>query len=326
MKKLLSLAIMVTLSLVLGGGIALAGDTIKLGGPMPLTGPYAGDGVEMKMAMELAIDDINAMGGVMGKKVEGVYGDVQDLSVEAAVSVYEMLRKAGVQAVISGYSCATTAPLEFWGPTRIPFIEASVRDSYAEMVKSDPKKYANVFQNSQIASDMGIDTGLFLFDIPKKMGWKPPNKKVAIVAFEDPSYAEPAARFQEMAEKYGYQTVIKNLYQFGYGSDWRAVLTKIDAERPAFITIFTILPADAANFTMQFNEYFGDDYNGLLYFLFAPAMPEYLEWRVKRQKKSFSIPCPSSSSVMKSKNWTKSGSPNSKSPATAIPRYTYMTP
>jgi ABC-type branched-subunit amino acid transport system substrate-binding protein len=225
----------------------------------------------------LAIDEINEAGGINGKKVEGVYADVVDLSVEAATSAYEVLQNAGVKGVFSGYSCATTAPLTFWGPTRIPFIEASYRDTYASLVKSDPKKYANVFQNSFVASKYGVDTDKYLFDIPKKMGWTPPNKKIASIIFDDPSYSDPANKFQELAEKRGYEFPVKKLYQYGYGKDWRAVLTKIDAERPAFVTVWTILPDDAANFTVQFKEYFGDDYDGLLYFLYVPVIPEYWE-------------------------------------------------
>ena len=36
---------------------------IKIGAPMPLTGPYASDGEQMQKALELAFEEQNAKGG-----------------------------------------------------------------------------------------------------------------------------------------------------------------------------------------------------------------------------------------------------------------------
>ena len=44
-----------------------AEEPILIGSPLPLTGPYASDGEQMKMALELAIEEQNAAGGLLGR-------------------------------------------------------------------------------------------------------------------------------------------------------------------------------------------------------------------------------------------------------------------
>jgi branched-chain amino acid transport system substrate-binding protein len=47
-----------------------AADNIKIGFPMPLSGPAAVYGVPVTKGAELAVADINAKGGVLGRKLE----------------------------------------------------------------------------------------------------------------------------------------------------------------------------------------------------------------------------------------------------------------
>ena len=59
---------------------ATSGETIKIGGFGPLSAPgsYQG-GTEMRQAAELAVDEINAAGGVLGRQVELIFGDTEGL-------------------------------------------------------------------------------------------------------------------------------------------------------------------------------------------------------------------------------------------------------
>src|SRR5260370_387409 len=58
-------------------GTALAQQPLKIGFGMSLTGPLAGNGKAALIAMELWRDDVNAKGGILGRKVEFVYYDDQ---------------------------------------------------------------------------------------------------------------------------------------------------------------------------------------------------------------------------------------------------------
>jgi branched-chain amino acid transport system substrate-binding protein len=66
--------------------IASAADTIKLGGMYPLSGRAADLGITCKQGAELAVKEINAKGGVLGKKLELLSSDSK-ANVQEAVSI-----------------------------------------------------------------------------------------------------------------------------------------------------------------------------------------------------------------------------------------------
>jgi branched-chain amino acid transport system substrate-binding protein len=86
-----------------GGGGTVDKSDIKIGSVSPVTGPYSGDGQEMTRGQELAIDAINAAGGIAGRKLTLVIGDVSDLAPENYVQVAQRLvNQEKVAAVFSG--------------------------------------------------------------------------------------------------------------------------------------------------------------------------------------------------------------------------------
>src|SRR5437773_6871060 len=74
MKNLRLAALAVIASTTLAG-TAFAQDTIKIGVAGPMTGQYASFGQQLKNGAEMALADINAAGGVMGKKLAIEIGD-----------------------------------------------------------------------------------------------------------------------------------------------------------------------------------------------------------------------------------------------------------
>ena len=61
-------------SVLLGSSIAIAADgPIKIGVVTPLSGTYTPIGQQVKMGLELATKEVNASGGIMGRKVELIF-------------------------------------------------------------------------------------------------------------------------------------------------------------------------------------------------------------------------------------------------------------
>ena len=81
------------------GRVAFAKDPIKIGVPTALTGPYAQLGDEAKRAIEFAIGEANAAGGIDGRKVE-----VRYLDTEAKP---ELARQQGEKLALAGYNLLT---------------------------------------------------------------------------------------------------------------------------------------------------------------------------------------------------------------------------
>ena len=49
--------------------VAAAPETIKIGFPIPLTGPYGTEAKDQEAGATLAVEEFNAKGGVLGRKV-----------------------------------------------------------------------------------------------------------------------------------------------------------------------------------------------------------------------------------------------------------------
>jgi branched-chain amino acid transport system substrate-binding protein len=88
---------------------APAADTIKIGFPMPLSGPAAVYGVPVTKGAELAVADINAKGGVLGRKLELLPRDSKANADEAVRLARELIIKNNVD-FLSGTLTSAEAP------------------------------------------------------------------------------------------------------------------------------------------------------------------------------------------------------------------------
>jgi branched-chain amino acid transport system substrate-binding protein len=83
MRKLFVLSAVLTL-VVAPAFPTFAQDTLKIGAPQPMTGPDAPFGDKFKKAYGLAVEEINAQGGINGKKLEVILEDHQAKNALAA--------------------------------------------------------------------------------------------------------------------------------------------------------------------------------------------------------------------------------------------------
>jgi branched-chain amino acid transport system substrate-binding protein len=88
---------------------AAAQGTIKIGYPMPLSGPASVYGVPIVKGAELAVNDINAAGGVLGRKLELLERDSKASADEAVRLARELIIKNGVD-LMSGTLTSAEAP------------------------------------------------------------------------------------------------------------------------------------------------------------------------------------------------------------------------
>jgi branched-chain amino acid transport system substrate-binding protein len=92
-----------------GPAAAAAPETIKIGLAGAQTGSDGEIGLSMLNGSQLAIDEWNAKGGVLGKKIESIALD-DEASGQKAVTVAQSLIDAGVVAVIGHFNSGCTIP------------------------------------------------------------------------------------------------------------------------------------------------------------------------------------------------------------------------
>ena len=116
-NKILSVALvaaMICATLVGCGnsGSSASGDVFKIGGIGPTTGDAASYGIAVKNGAQIAVDEINAAGGINGYQIEYKFED-DECDAEKSVNAYNVLKDWGMQMLVgsttSGCSVAVSA-------------------------------------------------------------------------------------------------------------------------------------------------------------------------------------------------------------------------
>lgn len=93
------------------GGAALAADPIKIGMSMPQTGGLGGGGKAALLALKMWVEDVNAKGGLLGRKVEFIYYDDQSNPANTPGIYTKLLDVDKVDLLIAPYATNPTAPI-----------------------------------------------------------------------------------------------------------------------------------------------------------------------------------------------------------------------
>jgi branched-chain amino acid transport system substrate-binding protein len=103
-------ALLVALGLVVGAATADA-QVIKIAAGVPLTGPLAKQGQEVANAVRLAVDQWNARGGVLGRKIEVLEADDQGNPQVGVAAAEKVAADAAVMGAVWGITSVTCIPV-----------------------------------------------------------------------------------------------------------------------------------------------------------------------------------------------------------------------
>ena len=104
-------------------GAAVAQETVKIGVVQPLTGPVAYDGNIYANTVKMLVDDMNAKGGVLGKKIELVIEDGACNPAQSVNAAEKLVVRDKVVALLGAFcSTSTAAMMEVARKHKIPHI------------------------------------------------------------------------------------------------------------------------------------------------------------------------------------------------------------
>lgn len=132
------------LSMMLFAAPGFASDTIKVANAGALSGDLAPYGISALRGVEMAVEDINEKGGILGKKVELMLGD-DVCKPEVAVNVATKLVSDGAQMVV-GHVCsgATIAANKIYKDTDIILISGSATNDDLTMTGDHPNFFRTI--------------------------------------------------------------------------------------------------------------------------------------------------------------------------------------
>jgi branched-chain amino acid transport system substrate-binding protein len=219
------------LTILAAGLLALAyAQPVQIGLLSPLTGGAAGTGQAQKAGFELALQEINAAGGVLGEPLEIVLEDTQ-ASPEVALAAFEkLMTEDGVAFVGGGYSSGVTLalvesfktfqPVVSWIGGAVSGVGIDGFDGIEEQLGDEPWffhvhpwDYQNTEASTAFVADSGVETVALLH--------------------EDSAFGGPgAAGAQALLEEAGLEVPLREAFTstlLGGSGDFRAAISKAQA-------------------------------------------------------------------------------------------------
>jgi ABC-type branched-subunit amino acid transport system substrate-binding protein len=194
-----------------------AAEPIRIGVAVGLSGANSVVAPTVVQSAQLAVDEINAAGGILGRPVQLEIADDASSAAGARVAMDELLRQKKVVAVIAmETSAARTAALPAIGQGQVPYIYTSFYEGHA----CDPWMFVN--------------------------GWVPEQQVVPVVAHlaqqrgakkfflvgNDYAFGRGMLDFARKLIEQGGGQVVGEDYLPTDGSDWAPAIAKIRAAKP----------------------------------------------------------------------------------------------
>ncbi len=224
--------------LMLGAAAAHAEDTVKVGVIQPLTGSVAYNGTTDVNGIKLALAEINAKGGVLGKKVELVIEDGQCKPANSVNAAEKLIQRDKVVGLIGAFcSSATAAIMPVAQSSKIPLI-TGVSSAANLTEKGNPWFFRATETDALLAKSFA-----------KILVNQLALKKVAYIGVNDDFGRGSVDEFEKQMTALGATTVMKEYFEHGT-SDFYTLLTKLKASGAdgAFVSAET---QDGSTFVKQ---------------------------------------------------------------------------
>ena len=223
-----------------GDGNDAKSDTIKIGGIGPITGGAAVYGQAVKNAAEMAVEEINAAGGINGTSLEFNFQD-DEHDPEKSVNAYNNLKDWGMQALMG---TVTTAPC-------LAVVEKTYQDNMFQLTPSASAtgviKYDNTFQMCFTDPNQGTKSADYIAE----------NKlatKVAVIYNSSDAYSSGIySNFAKEAKEKGIEVVSAEAFTDDSKTDFSVQLNKSKASG-AELVFLPIYAQEASQILEQANS------------------------------------------------------------------------
>jgi branched-chain amino acid transport system substrate-binding protein len=200
---------------------------VRIGFPLPLTGPFAAIASDMKQGAELAVDVLNARGGILGRKVELLVRDDQLKPQVGAQRTQELIEKEQCQFIVGGLAAHVQMAInEQTKKARVLFISTSQSDEISAKPDTSPITFHEAL-NPTITSRV---VGKWVMENLGKKWW---------IIYADYAWGKQNnAVLQAVNGKMGGSVLGSTPYPLG-SAEFSAHLPRIQAARPDVLVTVT---------------------------------------------------------------------------------------
>ncbi|MCK1500076.1 ABC transporter substrate-binding protein [Bradyrhizobium sp. 188] len=235
MKKPLSVALRIALgtaaaAVLMTSGAALAADPIRIG---VIAEAQAIAGASIPQAAQLAADEINANGGVDGRKIEIVSYDNHSSSADSVRAFQRAVNEDKVNAVIASYISEVVLALEPWASRlKTPFVTpGAASNEISKSVHADYEKNKYTFHGYLTSAALALS----VCDGAKDLLVDKMHMKTAVIMSEDAAWTKPLdIGYEECLPKIGLK-VLDHIRFSPDTTDFTPIFNKIEGSKPDVI-------------------------------------------------------------------------------------------
>lgn len=248
---------------------------IRLGLLHPEAGPAAQDGEQSRRGALLAIDEVNARGGIRGRPIEPVPIDADIYSAAGIHASFAELRSREVHAALMSYVFDEAAAFVDAARLGAPVLHTMTSSRHLQTVRSDPERFRTLFQCVPPESNYG--PGLLRFLDLLEM----------YLPRTETRDADPTIRFIETTADSGQiadSSTIARLRERAWNVqgvdalhlDAGAVERLADhilRDPPTVLVVSEFLPSVLATLLLRLHA---ADCTSVIYTIYAPSVPEFV--------------------------------------------------
>src|SRR5262245_4314864 len=232
--RVLSAAFSFVIALLFSAAALAQQGPIKIGMSMPQTGGLGAGGQSALLALRMWVDDVNAKGGLLGRKVELIAYDDQTNPANTQGIYTKLLDVDKVDLLIAPYGTVPTAPIMPLVKQRGLLLMGNFSFGVNNVVKHDMWFNNAPWNNASSWSDG-------FFEIGKKQG----AKTIAFLAADNEFAQNLANGARELAKKAGLQTVYNQNYP-PTTTDFSSLVRGIRAAKPDIVFVMSYPPDSVA--------------------------------------------------------------------------------
>ncbi len=254
---------------------AQAGAEIRAVGIFPLSGFIAADGEEMRNGVTMAIDEINAMGGLLGSQVKYIEIDDVDSTGDQVTTAFQ--RAVDVEkpdVIFSGYHLTSGPEFDIVANANRLYYNVNTQKAWTDRYQSDPEKYWSIFQCDPNDEWYGGGFAIWLNGLVESGAFAPAEKTAYILHGDDTYDSFIGQTFEEKISEFGWEIIGKESFTVGNVADWGPMLAPVRDNPPAILFTTTYNPADNA---AMIKQWVANPLPSLIYQQYGPSVPEYLD-------------------------------------------------
>lgn len=264
------------LSALNSGSQASTGEPIPVGCMTGLSGWPAAEALETQRGFMLAIEEINAMGGILGRPLVGHVVDTRNPNAEEVSGAANLLiDRHGVHAIVNGHNIgAQNAEYDPIADAGIIYIHTNTLMSHETLVESDNDRYFGIFMGDPSEYWYGPGWLRLAAHLRDTGQWTPANNKLALISGSSDYSITVIRAAEETAAQFGWEVVMGPEIVMTPTTEWGPVLARLRETNPALLLHSELSAGDIAQFMVQFRQ---NPTNTLIYFPWGPLQAAFRE-------------------------------------------------